>query len=79
MKIQVKVTPNSREEGVMQEGDLILVRVKEPPKEGRANRAAIKLIANYFGTSPTNVRIISGHTSRNKLVELKGEKTTPAN
>ena len=72
MKIQVKVTPNSREEEVRQEGNLLLVKVKEPPREGKANRAVVKLIAKYFSASPASVRIVSGHTSRNKLLEVDG-------
>jgi len=72
MKIQVKVTPNSKTEVVKQEGDIFLVRVKEPPKEGRANAAVVKAVAKHFGVPASSVRIVSGHTSRNKVVEVDG-------
>ncbi|GAH89427.1 unnamed protein product, partial [marine sediment metagenome] len=49
MKIQVKVKPNSRTEEINQEGDNFVVRVKEPPREGRTNQAVIKLLAKHFG------------------------------
>ena len=71
MKIQVKVKPNSKTQEVSQEGDTFIVKVKEPPKEGRANQAVIKLLAAYFGVPQSQVRILSGFKSRNKVVEVK--------
>jgi len=70
MKISIKVTPNSKTEGVTKDGDIFLVRVKEPPKEGKANRAVIKLLADYFEVSPGRVSIIGGYSSRNKTLEI---------
>lgn len=37
---------------VSQEGDSFVVKVKEPPKEGRANQAIIKLLAELFRFCP---------------------------
>jgi uncharacterized protein (TIGR00251 family) len=70
MKIQVKVKPNSRTEEVSREGDSFIVKVKEPPKEGKANQAVIKLLAEHFSVSQSQVRILSGFRSRNKVVEV---------
>jgi uncharacterized protein (TIGR00251 family) len=70
MKIQVKVKPNSKTEEVSQEWDSFTVKVKEPPKEGKANQAVIKLLAEYFGVPQTQVRILSGFRSKNKLIEV---------
>ena len=70
MKIQVKVKPNSRTEEVSQEGDSFIVKVKEPPREGKANQAAIKLLAQHFGVSQRQVRILSGFKSKNKVIEV---------
>ena len=60
MKIQVKVKPNSKTEEVSQEGDSFIVKVKEPAKEGRANRAVTKLLAKHFGVPRSQVKILSG-------------------
>jgi len=73
MKIQVKVKPNSRTEEVSQEGDSFIVKVKEPPKEGRANQAVIKLLAEHFGVPQSQVRILSGFRSKNKVIEVAEE------
>jgi hypothetical protein len=70
LKIRVKVIPNSKVEGVVQEGDGFLVRVKEPAKEGKANRAVIKLLAAYFKVPQSQVVISSGFGSRNKIIKI---------
>ena len=64
MKIQIKVKPNSKTEEVSQEGDTFVVKVKEPPKEGKANQAVVKLLAKHFGVSQGQVRILSGFKSK---------------
>jgi len=73
MKIQVKVKPNSKTEGLSQEGDRFIVKVKEPPKEGKANQSVIKLLAAHFGISQSQVRILSGFRSRNKVIDVVKE------
>ncbi|NWF76999.1 MAG: DUF167 domain-containing protein [Chloroflexi bacterium] len=70
MKIQVKVKPNSKTEEVSQEDDSFIVKVKEPPKEGKASQAVIRLLAQRFGVPKSQVRILSGVKSRNKIVEV---------
>ena len=70
MKIRVKVIPNSKIEEVIKQGDGFLVRVKEPAKEGKANRAVIKLLADYFRVPQRQIAISSGFSSRNKIIEI---------
>ena len=70
MKIQVKVKPNSRAEEVNQEGDNFVVKVKEPPKEGKANQAVVKLLAQHFDVPKSQVKIVSGFKSKNKVIEI---------
>jgi len=64
------VKPNSRTEEVSQEGHSFIVRVREPPREGKANQAVIKLLAEYFRVPKSQVRILSGLRSRNKVIEV---------
>ena len=69
MKITVRARPNSNENKVEKIDDLnFVVSVKDPPVQGRANRAIVKTLSEYFHTP--NVRIVSGHISRNKVVEI---------
>ena len=47
-----------------------IVYIKEPPKDGRANAALVKLLAEYFDISPSLVEIISGYMARVKVIEI---------
>ena len=72
MKIKVRVMPNAVREEVVKQGDEYVVRVKVPPQEGKANEAVINLIANHLKVPKSTVRITSGLTGRNKIIEIKG-------
>ncbi|MDP3947781.1 MAG: DUF167 domain-containing protein [bacterium] len=52
-----------------------VVAVREPAREGKANRATLAALADHFGVSPSAVEIVSGHTSRIKIVEVEGIET----
>ncbi|MSU54514.1 MAG: DUF167 domain-containing protein [Candidatus Staskawiczbacteria bacterium] len=71
MKIIVKVKPGAKEDKIerVDESNYI-VSVKEPPIDGRANVAIIKLLANHFDVSPSLIEIISGYMSRIKVIEI---------
>lgn len=72
MRIFVKAKPLSREEKVEQIDEThFVVSVKEPPVRGKANSALVFAIAWHFRVPPGNVRIISGHTSRQKIIEIQ--------
>jgi uncharacterized protein (TIGR00251 family) len=47
-----------------------VVAVSEPPEEGRANAAIVKSLAEYFHTAPSRVRIMAGHSNRQKIIEI---------
>ena len=69
MKISVKAKPNSHEQKVEKiDETTYFVSVKEPPVNGMANRAIVKMLSEHFHTP--NVRIVSGHISRHKIVEI---------
>lgn len=71
MRISVKAKPNAFENKVEKIDDHnYIVSVTEPPVQGRANRAIIEELSNYFSTSTSNINIISGRTSRNKIIEI---------
>jgi len=51
-------------------GDQIAISIKSQPERGRANKELLKKLAAHFGVSEERVRIISGLTSRKKIVEV---------
>lgn len=72
MKISVHIKPNSRhrEEVVKNDDDTLTVYIKAPAIEGRANLAAGKLLAKYFGVAPSRVKLLRGATSKYKVFNI---------
>lgn len=54
------------------DGELYKVYVTVAPEQGKANKKMIELLAEYFKVSKSQVRIIKGEISRNKIVEIIG-------
>jgi hypothetical protein len=72
-EIRVRLQPRARSEEVAGErGGAIVVRVTEPPVEGRANEALRKLIAKRVGVAKSRVQIVRGAASRDKVVRVQG-------
>ncbi|MFB2897161.1 DUF167 domain-containing protein [Aerosakkonemataceae cyanobacterium BLCC-F50] len=71
MKKQVKVKPNSKQQNIQEEADgSLIVHLKSPPVDGKANEELIKLLAQKFNVSKSQITIKSGLSSRTKLVEI---------
>lgn len=71
MKISVIVHPNSKKERI--EKDLLgelHVYVNQPPLGGKANKAVIEALADYFKTGKSNIKLISGFKSKHKIFEI---------
>lgn len=51
-------------------GGALKLSVKAPPEKGRANRDVVSLVAETFGLAPSDVTILSGETSPDKVVRL---------
>jgi uncharacterized protein (TIGR00251 family) len=68
MIVDVNVKPGSKRGPLLQpalDGSL-LIFVREPAVDGKANQAVVKLLADYFEVSKSRVKIVSGVTSRRK-------------
>jgi len=51
----------------------LVVRVREPASDGRANDAVVRVVADELGLARRAVRIVAGTRSRRKVVELDGD------
>lgn len=68
MIIRVDVKTEAREEGMEKLGeDWYLVRVKAPKKKGKANAAVLRILKRHLHG---RARIISGHKSTRKIIEI---------
>ena len=67
----IKVTPRARKPGIETAADgTLVVKVREPAEDGRANAAVIEALADHFGVPKRAVSIVHGHGSRRKLIEI---------
>jgi uncharacterized protein len=69
MFLTLKVKPNSRK-SFFDENDKIAF-LKASPEKNKANLELIKLIAKHFKVSSSQIMIVRGLTSREKVVEIK--------
>jgi len=70
VKINVKVTPNAKKPGIIEEQGVINVKINAPAKEGKANKSLIKMLSAYFSVSKSRIKILKGESSRNKIVDI---------
>ncbi len=68
-RIRVIVRPSRPRARIVCVGEAVLVDVDEPPERGKANAALIKLMRKAVGVRP---EIVSGHRSREKVLEFPG-------
>ena len=79
VRFSVKLTPKGGRDAIegWQSGDdgkrVLKARVAAPPQDGKANAALIALIADALGIGKSKVRIVSGLSSRMKIIEAEGE------
>lgn len=53
------------------------LRLKAPPVEGKANKALIAWLADWFGVPQNRVVLESGELSRHKRLRIAGSKRHP--
>ncbi|MCP4364849.1 MAG: YggU family protein [Planctomycetes bacterium] len=72
--IPVKVQPGARKNCVVGEwGGRLKLQIAPPPDKGKANEAAVRLLAKCLGVQRSSVQVVSGETSRYKKVLVQGE------
>jgi uncharacterized protein (TIGR00251 family) len=73
VSIQVKVVPRaSRTELAGWKDGVLKVRVAAPPQDGKANAALETLLAERLEVRKSAVRVVGGHASPRKRVEIDG-------
>ena len=78
VNLSIKVQPKSKKPGIFgyiqsKNGLALKVSVSEIAEDGKANQAVIKMIANKIEISASNISIIIGYTSRDKVIHIIGD------
>ncbi|MEA5510695.1 DUF167 domain-containing protein [Crocosphaera sp. UHCC 0190] len=72
MKLQVKVKPNAKQQKIEESADgSLIISLKSPPVDGKANRELIEILAKRFNVSKSQILIKSGASSRHKLIDIE--------
>lgn len=74
MRVNVKVIPNAKKTRIINEERGLKVYITAPAVDGKANKALIGLLAEHFEVKKSDIRIIMGEKSREKVVEISLEK-----
>lgn len=75
VRIAIRVRPGaSRTEVAGAYGDALVVRVGARAVDGAATEAALAAVADAFGVRRRQVTLVSGATSRDKVVDVPGDE-----
>ncbi len=71
-RLSVRVTPRAKRAGIhgVRADGVLLVRVGAPPEDGRATEETCAVVARALGLRARQVSIVSGATSRTKLLAV---------
>jgi uncharacterized protein (TIGR00251 family) len=71
----LRVIPNASSDVVVGWcGNVLKVKVQAPPEDGRANKALVKLLAEYFEIPKKSIVILAGEKSRKKRIRIENFK-----
>ena len=69
-RLAIRVTPGARTQAILIENDRVSVRVRARPQDGAANEAVRVLLAQALRVAPSQVELLRGATSREKLFRV---------
>ncbi len=68
--IQVKVVPNAKKNEIREESEKLKVYLTASPVKGKANKLLVKVLTKHFNIRKSDIKIIKGEKSRNKVIEV---------
>ena len=72
-KLKIRAVPNApKSHCAGAYGDGVKIKIAAPAMDGKANAELIKYLAKTLGISKSGVKILSGESSRDKIVEVSG-------
>jgi uncharacterized protein (TIGR00251 family) len=71
--VAVRAKPGAKKDAVLGErAGALLVSVTAPAQDGRANDAIVELLAARLGARRSQLDLVSGRTSRDKVILVRG-------
>jgi uncharacterized protein len=77
MRLRIRVKPGAHVDSVSREPDGSLrVSVRARAQDGKANEAVVKAVAKFLRVPKSHVSIVSGPSSRTKVLEVPGSESS---
>jgi len=77
--LSIRIQPRaSKNEIASLENGGLKIRLIAPPVDGAANEALVRFLSDRLSVTRSQVEIVSGHTSRDKIVRIRGVDRTNA-
>ncbi|MFW9911299.1 MAG: DUF167 domain-containing protein [Candidatus Thorarchaeota archaeon] len=72
--LKVLVRPKSTQKQLISDvnPDAVVVNLKSPAREGKANAELLKRLSKALGISTRDIRLVAGHKSREKILLITG-------
>ncbi len=75
MRVAIRVKPGSARTSVGgRHGEALVVTVTARAVDGKATEAALRAVADAFGVKRRDVTLVAGAASRDKVIDIDGEK-----
>ena len=70
--LHIRVMPGARKNFLKKEEGRLKIYLQAPALEGKANQALVEFLAEYLNVKKSQIEIIKGLKSRDKIVNIKG-------
>lgn len=79
MKLKLRIIPNAKKSEIIGWLDLQTLKIKiaSPPVDGKANEELIRFLVKIWNLKRSQIQILSGESSRDKIVEVPDAVSLP--
>ncbi|MFH0837427.1 MAG: DUF167 domain-containing protein [Candidatus Aenigmatarchaeota archaeon] len=70
MKLNIRAVVNASENKIVKEKCKLKAYLNAPADDNKANLLLIEVLADHLGVKKNDITILSGHKSRNKVIEV---------
>ena len=80
ISLHVKIIPKANKNEIVDfENNLIKIKIKEIPDKGKANKELIFFLSKIFKISKSNIKIMKGKKTKNKIIQITNISIEKAN
>ena len=66
--LKIRISPNASKNQIIQDGDIIKLKVTAQPIENKANKAVVEYLSKLIKIPKTSITIVKGDTSKDKTL-----------